>query len=286
METSLVRGIAPAHATMSQAANPLSHPRLWDLVSEGYSREIAPHFAKYSVDALRLTGVGPGTLIADVGCGSGALALAAARSGARVLAIDFSPGMIAQLRESALREGMTALEARVGDGMALPYADGSVDAAFSMFALMFYADRAKGLRELWRILRPEGRAGIASWAPAERVPVLADIFRTLGTVLPDLPFNGARPPLGDAAELRAEMAEAGFRDVEVREVTHTFEASSVDEFWTAFERSTPPICAVREKLGPGRWPEVVRRLLDDLHAKWGSGPQGVPMIANLAIGRR
>jgi SAM-dependent methyltransferase len=259
---------------------------LWDLVSEGYTREIAPHLAKYAADALRLAGVGPGMLIADVACGPGALALAAARSGARVRAIDFSPEMIARLRESALREGTTTVEARVGDGMALPYADGSVDAAFSMFAVMFYSDRAKGMRELWRILKSEGRAGVASWAPVERVPVLADIYRILVAVLPDQPFKATNPPLGDAAVFRAEMEEAGFRDVDVCEVTHTFEASSVDQFWTAFERSTPPICAVREKVGPERWPEVVGRLLDDLHARWGTGPQGVPMIANLAIGRR
>jgi hypothetical protein len=43
---------------------------------------------------------------------------------------------------------------------------------------------------------------------------------------------------------------------------------------------------VREKVGPERWPELVERLLGDLHAKWGTGPQGVPMIANLALGRR
>jgi hypothetical protein len=118
------------------------------------------------------------------------------------------------------------------------------------------------------------------------VPVLADIYRTLGGIVPGLPFGGAKAPLGEAAEFRAEMTEAGFHDVEVGEVTHMFEASSVDAFWAALERSTPPIRAVREKVGPERWPEVVDRLLKDLHAKWGTGPQGVPMTANLALGRR
>jgi len=59
-----------------------------------------------------------------VACGPGALSLAAARSGARAFAIDFSPEMIARLRESALLEGATAVEVCVGDGMALPVADG------------------------------------------------------------------------------------------------------------------------------------------------------------------
>jgi SAM-dependent methyltransferase len=271
---------------VTQPTNALAGPRLWDLVADGYSQEIAPHLAKYAMDALRLAEVGPGMLIADVACGPGALSLTAARLGARAWAIDFSPEMIARLREGALREGITTVEARVGDGMALPLADAMVDAAFSMFALMFFPDREKGFRELWRVLKPGGRAVVGCWVSVERVPILADVYRTLGGVLPDLPFDGAKPPLADAAEFRAEMIGVGFRDVEVREVTHTFEAPSVDEFFAALERSTPPIRAVREKVGPERWPELVERLLGDLHAKWGTGPQGVPMIANLALGRR
>lgn len=49
-------------------------PRLWNAVAEGYSREIAPHFAKYGEDALLLAGVGPGSRVIDVACGPGAVA--------------------------------------------------------------------------------------------------------------------------------------------------------------------------------------------------------------------
>jgi ubiquinone/menaquinone biosynthesis C-methylase UbiE len=104
---------------MSQPPSVLSAPRLWDLVADGYSREIAPHLAKYADDALRLAEVGPGQLIADVACGPGALSLSAARAGARVLAIDFSSEMIARLREQCVREGVVGIDARVGDGMKL-----------------------------------------------------------------------------------------------------------------------------------------------------------------------
>jgi SAM-dependent methyltransferase len=123
---------------MSQPPSVLTAPRLWDLVADGYSREIAPHLAKYADDALRLAEVGPGQLIADVACGPGALSLSAARGGARVFAIDFSPEMIARLREQCVREGVVSIDARVGDGMKLPYDNASVDCTFSMFGLMFF----------------------------------------------------------------------------------------------------------------------------------------------------
>jgi ubiquinone/menaquinone biosynthesis C-methylase UbiE len=239
----------------------------------------------YAQDALRLAGVAPGMSIADVACGPGDLTFAAARRGACVCAVDFSPEMIDCLQERALRDGMTSVEARVGDGMALPYADGSFDCAFSLFGLIFFPDRAQGLRELWRILKPGGRAVVGSWVPFNRVPILDDIYRTLGGMVPSLPFNGHKAPLGDATEFRAEMMAAGFCEVEIHEIAHAREVANVDEYWNMLARSTPPLHAVREALGQEQWPGVVQQLLGSLREKWGPGPQCVSLIANLAVGR-
>jgi ubiquinone/menaquinone biosynthesis C-methylase UbiE len=267
----------------SSLSNLLSEPRLWDEVAEAFSGSVAFHLAKFGEDALRLAQVGAGMRIADVACGPGTLSLAAARLGATVTAIDFSPEMIALLRESARAEG-ARIEARVGDGMALPLADASCDAAFSMFGLIFFPDRGKGFRELLRILAPGGRAVVSSWVPEERIPLRADMNRTLCALVPDLPFAGRNRPLAEAGEFRAEMAAAGFRGVEVHEVTYQFESSSIEDYWDTMERGTPPARAVREWVGPEHWTEVRQKLIELLQAKWGTGPQRIPMIANLGIG--
>lgn len=267
------------------SSNVLTVPRLWNLVAETYSNEIAPFHAKYAQDALHFAEVGPDMLVADVACGPGDLSLAAARCGARVCAVDFSPDMIVCLRKRALDERITSVEARIGDGMALPYDDGFFDCAFSMFGLMFFPDRAQGFRELWRILKPNGRAVVGSWVPFDRVPILDDIYRTLGNILPSLPFTGQKALLGNAIEFREEMMAAGFREVVVHEVTHSREVPSVDEFWNMLAQSTPPMHAVRETLAPEQWTKVVQELLSGLHEKWGLGPQRVSLIANLAVGR-
>jgi ubiquinone/menaquinone biosynthesis C-methylase UbiE len=273
---------------MSQplSVSPLAKPRLWNLVADTYCDEIAPWLAKYAEDALRLAEIKPDMLIADVACGPGDLSLAAARGGARARAVDFSSEMIACLRQRALDEGCAAVEAQIGDGMALPFADGGFDCAFSMFGLIFFPDRAQGFRELKRILKPQGRAVVASWVPFGRVAVLDDIYRTLGELLPSLPFNAQKAPLGEAAGFRREMTEAGFREVTVHEVSHVREVPSVDAYWNMLARSTPPLHAVREAVGQERWTEVVRQLLASLREKWGTGPQTVQLIANLAVGRR
>ncbi len=266
---------------MSRPPNSLAAPRLWNVVAEGYSLEVAPHFARYGEDALLLAGVCSGSRVIDVACGPGAVALAAARRGAHSFAVDFSPEMIALLRDRAQKEG-AEVDARVADGMALPFAGASFDAALCMFALTFFPDRGRGLQELLRVLKPGARAVVGSWVAMDRMPVLADVYEVLGTALP----GRADRPLCNAEELRSEMAAAGFREVVVREVTHAIEVPSADEFWRTLERSTPPIHVAREQLGEERWSEVHRRITDLLRSRWGTGPQRLPMIANLAVGER
>src|SRR3954470_1980474 len=122
-------------------ASPMATPVTWDLVSSVYAEEIVPVFEQYARDALRLAAPLAGARIADVACGPGTLAFVAAAAGHPVDAIDFSPQMIALL-ERRLQQQPAPITARIGDGQALPFADATYGAAFSMFGLMFFPDRA------------------------------------------------------------------------------------------------------------------------------------------------
>src|SRR5512140_677559 len=108
-------------------ASPLAGPRLWNHAAPDYLRDVAPGLSLFAEDALRLAQVGPGMLVADVACGPGSLSFAAASKGAEVRALDFSAEMIALLGTRARRDGITALQAQVGDGMALPWPDRHFD---------------------------------------------------------------------------------------------------------------------------------------------------------------
>ena len=116
--------------------------------ASAYAEEVVPLFSRYAEDALRIAGVGAGQDVLDVATGPGTLAVLAARRGARVSAIDFAEAMVGKLRARIDAEAIANVEARVGDGMALPFEDASFDAAFSMFGLMFFPDRHQGFREL------------------------------------------------------------------------------------------------------------------------------------------
>jgi demethylmenaquinone methyltransferase / 2-methoxy-6-polyprenyl-1,4-benzoquinol methylase len=98
--------------------------------------------------------VARGDEVLDACCGTGDLALAAERAGGRVTGLDFSERML----ERARRKSASVRWVR-GDALALPFADGSFDAATVGFGIRNVDDLEAGLRELVRVLGPGGRFG-------------------------------------------------------------------------------------------------------------------------------
>jgi len=147
---------------MTVQVGPLAKPQSWDIVAEEYAAVTAPFFRNYADAALRKAELTSGARVLDVAAGPGTLSLLAASQGHEVSAVDFAPNMIAQLEQAACVQKLK-VHCQVADGMALPFADASFDAAFSMFGLMFFPDRIQGFRELYRTLRPGGVAVISSW---------------------------------------------------------------------------------------------------------------------------
>jgi len=269
---------------MSAPPSPLASPMPWDLVSAAYAEEVVPMFERYARDALRLANVESGQHIVDVATGPGTLAFQAARLGARVSAIDFSPEMIKHLQSRAAREGVDAIDARVGDGMALPYDDASVDAGFSMFGLIFFPERDRGFRELHRVVRKGRRVVVGSWVPFDRVPLIQEMFVAMRAEMPNLPFGNNKAPLGTADEFREEMTAAGFTDVAVHEVGYALEAPSIAEFWAGCARTMAPLVMLRKKLPEDAWSRLESGIVERLRAIVPDGPQSATMVANLGVG--
>jgi len=165
--------------------------------------------------------VRPGDRVLDACCGTGDLAVAAARRGGRVTGLDFSPRMLERARRK--QAAVTWVE---GDLLALPFEDGSFDAATVGFGVRNVADLERGLAELTRVLVPGGRLGILEittptgfLAPFYRVwfdrivPLLGKLLKG-GAAYSYLPASVRRFPGPEAlAEL---MRGVGFGDVEYR----------------------------------------------------------------------
>src|SRR5260370_32577190 len=202
--------------TAPPTPSPLATPEPWDLVAEGYVAENLTSFEAFAREALRLVPADGGEIL-DVAAGPGSLTLLAAQTARRVCAVDFAETMLAQLRARAAAAGINNVDAQVADGQALPFPDARFDAAYSMFGLIFFPDRPRGLRELARVLRPGARAVVSSWPPFDRVPTFGSMFAAMKAELPPSKTGDAPSVLGTAAEMTAEMTQAGFVSVEVHD---------------------------------------------------------------------
>lgn len=116
-----------------------------------------------TVWAVGQLGVLPHDRVLDIGCGGGtALGLLSARAtDGFVAGVDYSPEMVGQAlarHRSAVRRGR--VDVRVGDAMALPYADASFTHVTAIETLYFWPDAMRGLREAHRVLRPSGRIAV------------------------------------------------------------------------------------------------------------------------------
>jgi demethylmenaquinone methyltransferase/2-methoxy-6-polyprenyl-1,4-benzoquinol methylase len=125
--------------------------------------------------AAELAAVGPGSRVLDVATGTGDLALELARRvspSGEVVGCDFAPSMLARASAKAYRR---AEEARprfeLADALALPYADGSFDAATVAFGVRNFSDLGAGLAEMARVVRPGGRVVVLEITTPTRAPL-------------------------------------------------------------------------------------------------------------------
>jgi SAM-dependent methyltransferase len=262
--------------------SPLASPEPWSLVSDDYTQELLPMFELFSRDALDLAPTPAGAKLLDVAAGPGTLTLIAAESGRSTAAIDFSPQMVTNLKRR-LNGAQLGADVRLGDGQDLPWGDAEFDAAFSMFGLMFFPDRARGFAELFRVLKPGGVAVVSSWAPFESI--FKSVMEAMREVLPDIPFGSGKGPLGDPDEFVKEMTDAGF-DVKLHERTHTLPGDVPAELWSQFQRTTAPIVLLKNKLGDAKWREVTSGVLELLERQYGTAPVSITTTAYLCVGQK
>lgn len=129
-----------------------------------------------------------GQRVIDVAAGNGNASLAAARRGCEVCSTDYVPALLTRGRERAAAERLD-IEFREADAEALPFEDGSFDAAISTFGAMFAPRPRRVAAELLRVVRPGGKVGLANWTPPSLV---GQLLTTVGRHVP--PPAGIDPP--------------------------------------------------------------------------------------------
>jgi ubiquinone/menaquinone biosynthesis C-methylase UbiE len=186
-----------------------------------------------------------GQRVLDVACGSGNLAIPAAKLGCVVTGVDIATNLIEQARARAAKEGVKA-EFVEGDAEQLQFSDNSFDAVITMFGAMFAPRPELVAKELLRVCKPGGLIAMANWTPGG---FPGQLFRVSAQFVPPPPDV---PPASDWGV--PETVEQRFGDaarVETRPVIANFDypfpPEGVFEF---FRRYFGPTQVAYSKLDP------------------------------------
>jgi SAM-dependent methyltransferase len=217
------------------------------------------HMEGSARDFYERLNVAPGSQLLDVGCGSGQLALIAAKDGLEVTGVDIAGNLIERARARAQAEGLRA-RFEEADAEALPFEDGSFDVVTSLIGAMFAPQPDLVAKELLRVCVPGGTIAMANWTPQGFV---GQMFKAVSKFI--APSGMPSPVLwGDEATVRERLGK-GLSELNLARrhytFTYPFPPSEVVEFFRLYYGPTHQAFAALDDEGR-------ERLHHELEALW------------------
>jgi ubiquinone/menaquinone biosynthesis C-methylase UbiE len=229
--------------------------RLWGTDPQAWADLAEAHNRPLFEAVLHAAGVGPGTCLLDVGCGSGLTLVLAKQRGAIPAGLDVSPGLL-----HIARGRLTDADLREGDMEDLPFGGATFDAVTGVNAFQFAGDPHKALREAARVTRPGGRVVASLFAAPERSQgtVVHEAMNAL--IPPSQAADHAPYSLSDPGRLEAALAGAGLHNTGHGEVVYHWRYKTVDDAVRALLCSAGGARAI-EAVGEKRVRDVLQHTL-------------------------
>jgi SAM-dependent methyltransferase len=204
---------------------------------ENLTGTAAPHL-------VRFAGIRAGVNVLDVACGTGVVALTAARTGASVHGIDLTPELIAHARENA---GLMRLEAQFqeGDAESLPFADATFDVVVSQFGHMFAPRPEVAIGQMLRVLKPGGTIAFSTWPPEL---FIGRWFALMGRYAPPPPAGVSPPPQWRDPNIVRDRLGSAVRDLAFTRNTMYFPTLSVQHYRVQMAENFGPARKLFEQL--------------------------------------
>jgi SAM-dependent methyltransferase len=163
--------------------------------------QIAQHSVKAAEEFVRRVGISAANAVLDIACGTGNIAIPAARAGAKVIGVDIAPNLLEQARKRAANEALD-VHFEKGDAESLPYGDGRFDVVMTMFGAMFAPRPHLVASEMLRVCKSGGTVAMANWTNGGFVEKM---FAVGSRFLP--PPAGVPSPLlwGDEATVKERL---------------------------------------------------------------------------------
>lgn len=193
---------------------------------------------------VKFAGVRPGQRVLDVACGTGVVAVTAARIGAKVSGLDLTPELLEHAREnSSIAE--VDIDWREGDVEALPFADGEFDVVLSQFGHMFAPRPDVAIGQMLRVLKPGGTIAFVTWPPEL---LIGASFTLVGKYMPPPPPGvSPSPQWGDPNIVRERLGNA-VSDIVFDRDRMLFPALSLQHYRALLEKTAGPMLKLVEML--------------------------------------
>lgn len=209
------------------------------------------HFAPLEVFTTAVAGqlvkhakVHAGQRVLDVGCGTGVVAVTAARRGAIVTGLDLTPALLERARENAEIAGVS-IDWHEGDAENLPFGDGAFDVVLSQFGHIFAPRPEVATAQMLRVLKPDGTIAFATWPPEL---FTGRMFMVTARYAPPPPPGAAPPPQWGNPQIVSERLGSAVKDIVFDRARMLVPALSPQHFRMNMEKTAGPVIKMVESL--------------------------------------
>jgi len=244
-------------------------------------------FAPYAADLAKRLGSRRVSRVLEVAAGTGVATRALASAlpdGVSIVATDLNQAMLDQAAAVGTRR---AVEWKQADAQQLPFADGTFDAVVCQFGVMFFPDRAAGMAEAFRVLRPGGRFLVSVWDRLEDNPVPRITHETVATFFASdapqfytVPFSMHEPSI-----LQGLLEGAGFTDIVWQRLDGAGTSPSAHEAALGLIEGNPIYLSIMERQ-PAALRAIKAAVATNVAAALGDNPVRCPLRMVLFTARR
>lgn len=233
----------------------------------------------------------PGDHVLELACGPGGAGLAAAeRVGptGEVVLTDVAEEMVAIAADRATARGLTNVRTATRDLEAIDEPDASFDAVLCREGLMFAVEPQRAVREIKRVLQPQGRLAISVWGPKSENPWLGLVFDAVSAETGfSIPPPGSPGPfsLADPVQVEALFASA-FADVTVERVDAPLRSPSFEAWWARTSALAGPLATILAQLPDTTLDSLTNRLRECVRPYTTTDGLELPGVALLVSARR
>lgn len=255
-------------------------------VAEAYENHMVPGmFAHWAEFVVSLVAPQSGEHVLDVACGTGIGARVAARAvgpKGKVVGVDIDPGVIEVAQRLARGTGIP-MEWQCANALQMPLEDATFDVCICLQGLQFLPDRAAGLAEIRRLLKPSGRLAASIWGSLDYNKGHHAVVQALEKQGVDASAAKRACSFSNPEDIREAAARAGFSRTQLRTEDGVSHFRSLESFlsgMTVGSPSTRHAVALLSESGRDEFVKQVRVMLEPYVT---SGELQYPMRTHVLI---